>query len=92
MTTEELVNDLALEAEWASANIWEVPILLPDHLMEAAHRLVSLESELKACRKELCRKCGKTDCGVCRWKEANKAVPATDAVEVVRHGKMKGAA
>lgn len=68
MTTKDLVDGLALEAEWAAANIWEVPLLLPDHLMEAAKKIVSQEAELKACRTELCRKCGKTNCGVCRWK------------------------
>lgn len=32
----QLVNDLREYAEWAEANIWEVPIMLPDVLNTAA--------------------------------------------------------
>lgn len=32
----DLVNDLREYAEWAEANIWEVPITLPDVLTAAA--------------------------------------------------------
>lgn len=32
----DLVNDLREYAEWAEANIWEVPITLPDVLSAAA--------------------------------------------------------
>lgn len=32
----DLVNDLREYAEWAEANIWEVPINLPDVLTSAA--------------------------------------------------------
>ena len=32
----DLVNDLREYAEWAEANIWEVPITLPDVLSTAA--------------------------------------------------------
>ncbi len=36
MTNEALVSSLREYAEWAEANIWEVPITLPDVLKEAA--------------------------------------------------------
>lgn len=32
----DLVNDLREYAEWAEANIWEVPVNLPDVLTSAA--------------------------------------------------------
>ena len=35
----ELVKGLREDAEWADANIWEVPITLPDHLKQAADEL-----------------------------------------------------
>lgn len=36
MTAQELVERLREYAEWAEANIWEVPIMLPDVLTMAA--------------------------------------------------------
>ena len=36
MTMQELVTQLKEYAEWAKANIWEVPITLPDVLTAAA--------------------------------------------------------
>ena len=36
MTVQELVDRLREYAEWAGANIWEVPITLPDVLNAAA--------------------------------------------------------
>lgn len=36
MTNEVLISRLREYAEWAEANIWEVPITLPDVLKEAA--------------------------------------------------------
>ena len=35
MTVQELVERLREYAEWAEANIWEVPIMLPDVLTTA---------------------------------------------------------
>lgn len=37
----DLVNDLREYAEWAEANIWEVPITLPDVLSTAAEVIES---------------------------------------------------
>lgn len=36
MTMQELVDQLHEFAEWAEANIWDVPITLPDVLTAAA--------------------------------------------------------
>ena len=36
MTVQELVERLREYAEWAEANNWEVPIMLPDVLTTAA--------------------------------------------------------
>ena len=36
MTNEALISSLREYAEWAEANIWEVPINLPDVLNRAA--------------------------------------------------------
>ena len=35
----DLIEALREDAEWADANIWEVPITLPDHLRQAADEL-----------------------------------------------------
>lgn len=45
MTREELISRLREHAEWAEANIWEVPITLPDDLREAADILSKTTSE-----------------------------------------------
>lgn len=42
MTDKELVKELRENAEWADANIWEVPISLPDALRLAANRIEEL--------------------------------------------------
>lgn len=42
MTNEVLISRLREYAEWADANIWEVPITLPDVLKEAADLLEKL--------------------------------------------------
>jgi hypothetical protein len=39
---EELVNALRENAEWAEGNIWEVPIMLPDNLKQAADAIEEL--------------------------------------------------
>lgn len=36
MPLDELIATMREYAEWADANIWEVPIMLPDVLREAA--------------------------------------------------------
>lgn len=40
----KLVASLREDATWAEANIWEVPIMLPDHLTQAADFLEELPS------------------------------------------------
>lgn len=42
MPMEELIATMRDYAEWADANIWEVPITLPDVLREAADELERL--------------------------------------------------
>lgn len=39
---DELVMRLREHAEWAEANEWEVPIMLPDHLKQAADAIEEL--------------------------------------------------
>jgi len=39
----ELIVALREQAEWADANIWEVPITLPDNLRQAADELEGIE-------------------------------------------------
>lgn len=41
---EELVKALRENAEWAEGNIWEVPIILPDNLKQAADAITELIS------------------------------------------------
>lgn len=36
---KELIAELREEADWAEANLWDVPIMLPDHLRQAADEL-----------------------------------------------------
>lgn len=45
MTDEELIKELREDAEWADANIWEVPIFLPDALRMAANRIEELTKD-----------------------------------------------
>lgn len=47
MTKEELISRLREHAEWAEANIWEVPISLPDDLREAADAIEELTQNQK---------------------------------------------
>lgn len=42
MTNEKLIARLREQAEWADANIWEVPLTLPDDLRMAANLIESL--------------------------------------------------
>lgn len=44
MTNEKLIARLREHAEWADADIFEVPITLPDDLRQAANLLESLTS------------------------------------------------
>ena len=39
MTSEELIRTLREYADWADGNEWEVPIMLADHLRQAAENL-----------------------------------------------------
>lgn len=47
MTDEELIQELRENAEWADANIWEVPIFLPDALRMAADRIEAMTNKEK---------------------------------------------
>lgn len=42
---EELVKALWENAEWAEENIWEVPIMLPDNLKQAADAIEELSED-----------------------------------------------
>ena len=44
---EELVKALRENAEWAEGNIWEVPIMLPDNLKQAADAIKELSAYAK---------------------------------------------
>lgn len=48
MTSEELAVRLREHAEWAEANIWEVPITLPDDLRAAADVIEGTSANQKA--------------------------------------------
>ena len=48
MTNDELIQALKEDAEWASANEWETPITLGDHLDAAADLIESLQAQLAA--------------------------------------------
>ena len=39
MTNKELIRTLREYADWADGNEWEVPLMLADHLRQAAERL-----------------------------------------------------
>lgn len=39
MTNEEMIRTLREYADWADGEEWEVPIMLADHLRQAADRL-----------------------------------------------------
>lgn len=41
---EELLKALRENAEWAEGNIWEVPIMLPDNLKQAADAIEELQA------------------------------------------------
>lgn len=45
---DELVKALRENAEWAEGNIWEVPIMLPDNLKQAADAIEDLIAALTA--------------------------------------------
>ena len=44
---EKIVKELREEAEWAKANEWETPIMLSDHLTQAAETIEALEGKVK---------------------------------------------
>lgn len=39
---DKLIADLKEDAEWAEANEWEIPIMLPTHLKQAANAIEEL--------------------------------------------------
>ena len=41
---DELISSLREEAEWAAGNEWETPIMLYDHLKQAADAIETLNS------------------------------------------------
>lgn len=72
-SNEELTARLREYAEWAEGNIWEVPIMLPDHLKQAADEIETMRRDLRECVNELCLHCGSYvnahmgACDGCRW-------------------------
>ena len=44
---DELVKALRENAEWADGNIWEVPIMLPDNLRQAADAIEELKQNIE---------------------------------------------
>lgn len=50
---DELVRRLREHAEWAEANEWEVPIMLPDHLKQAADAIEELSKRCEALERTL---------------------------------------
>lgn len=46
MSTCELIENLREYAEWADANIWEVPLMLPDYLRQAADLIEEQKRQL----------------------------------------------
>ena len=73
--SDDLTTRLREYAEWAAANEWEVPLMLGDHLKEAAETIEKLARNLKDCRNELCLRCGQYKqrhlgaCDGCRWRD-----------------------
>ena len=52
MESNELIQALRADAEWAHANEWETPITLGDHLDAAADALATLLAEVKRLNEE----------------------------------------
>lgn len=50
---DELVKALRENAEWAEGNIWEVPIMLPDNLKQAADAIEELTREYESMAKSV---------------------------------------
>ena len=44
MTNEELIRTLREYADWADGNEWEVPLMLADHLRQAAEKLEQVKA------------------------------------------------
>ena len=44
MTNDELIRTLREYADWADGNEWEVPLMLADHLRQAAEKLEQLKA------------------------------------------------
>lgn len=50
----ELIQALREEAEWAEGNEWETPIMLSDHLKQAADAIEKLQRELLTLKMQMC--------------------------------------
>lgn len=64
MVDELFVQRLREHAEWAEANIWEVPIILPDDLRAAAD---ALEEVIEPMGIEVLGLSTRAYCGLYRW-------------------------
>lgn len=81
---EELVKALRENAEWAEGNIWEVPIMLPDNLKQAADAIEDLIAALTASN-EVIAKSGN------RWISVEERLPEVDQpVMICAFGKSVG--
>lgn len=52
MSLYELIENLREYAEWADANIWEVPLMLPDYLRQAADLIEEQQKQLEELRRQ----------------------------------------
>ena len=52
MSTCELIENLREYAEWADANIWEVLLMLPDYLRQAADLIEEQKRQLDDLRRK----------------------------------------
>lgn len=52
MSECELIKNLREYAEWADANIWEVPLMLPDYLRQAADLIEEQQKRLEELRRK----------------------------------------
>ena len=68
---DELIKALREEAEWAEGNKWETPIMLSDHLTQAADAIEKLEAYLALYK----------DCGETALRVAEEARPRWISVE-----------
>lgn len=67
---KELIEELRGGAEWAEANIYQVPIMLPNYLAQAAGAIEQLAKERDAALADLsefrvCKTCKNLHDGIC---------------------------